>query len=333
MTDAELTAATGARLTDPATAARLRAAMQTATRLHDQGGHREATARAYAADLRCFTGWCASVGVEAVPASPAVVAAYVGHLVNAGRAVSTVRRRLAGIAHAHREAGHATPTTHDDVRRVLRGLDDDKAATRTGRGQAASLTPDDVRAMVGTCDDTTRGRLERAVILTGYAAALRRSELAGLDVADVEITSRGALVTLRGSKTSRAGQLERIAIRRTGDDVCPVAALVAWMDAAGVESGSLFRGVDNAGRVGGRIAGRTVARIVTRAAERAGLDATRVRGHSLRRAHVTVRDQAGEDRAAIRATTRHRSDRMIDLYSDVDDAWRAAEGAARSLWG
>ena len=70
--------------------------------------------------------------------------------------------------------------------------------------------------------------------------ALRRSELVALDVADIQETATGLLVTIRGSKTDQERASATIAIAR-GDVACPAKALRAWLDAGGIESGSIFR--------------------------------------------------------------------------------------------
>src|SRR4051812_46372735 len=69
------------------------------------------TRKAYASDWKQFTAWCLFVGAESLPARPETVEAYLAALTIAktphGReyAVQTIARRLAAIAHYHREAG------------------------------------------------------------------------------------------------------------------------------------------------------------------------------------------------------------------------------------
>ena len=82
----------------------------------------------------------------------------------------------------------------------------------------------------------------------GFAGAFRRSELVALDVADIAETETGLLVTIRRSKTDQEGEGVTIAIAR-GDVACPVKALRAWLDAAGIEAGPIFRPIDKAGTV------------------------------------------------------------------------------------
>ena len=72
-----------------------------------------------------------------------------------------------------------------------------------------------------------------------------------LNLGDIEWTTEGALVTIRRSKTDQEGLGRRVGIPR-GDIACPVMALEAWLDAAGISEGAVFRRVFNrrAQRVG-----------------------------------------------------------------------------------
>jgi len=76
----------------------------------------------------------------------------------------------------------------------------------------------------------------------------RRSELVALDVADIEFTDDGLRVTIRRSKTDQEGQGATIAIIRGGTS-CPVKAVKAWLDAAGISEGPIFRPVRKGSKV------------------------------------------------------------------------------------
>jgi hypothetical protein len=74
----------------------------------------------------------------------------------------------------------------------------------------------------------------------GFAGAFRRSELVALDVADLEQADVGLRVTIRTSKTDQEGEGQTVAVAR-GDVACPVKALAAWLEAAGISGGPPFR--------------------------------------------------------------------------------------------
>jgi integrase len=64
----------------------------------------------------------------------------------------------------------------------------------------------------------------------------------------------------------------------------------------------------------GRLAGNDVARIVKKLAERAGLDAAKYAGHSLRAGHATSAAIAGASERSIMNQTGHRSVQMVRRY-------------------
>jgi site-specific recombinase XerD len=167
--------------------------------------------------------------------------------------------------------------------------------------------------MVVTLDASLAGVRDRALLLLGFAGAFRRSELVALDVADLSFTARGVEVTIRRSKTDQEGAGRVVAIPLGSQaETCPVRSLRAWLEAAGIEAGSIFRAVNRWGRVGGRLADRDVACTVKRAAERAGLDPAAFSGHSLRAGLATSAALAGKSDRAIMATTGHKSRAMVD---------------------
>ena len=89
---------------------------------------------------------------------------------------------------------------------------------------------------------TLAGRRDRALILVGFAAALRRSELVALDVEQLQFTPRGLLVTITRSKTDQdqAGQTVAVPYATASDRLCAVRAVRAWLKAAAIYRGAVF---------------------------------------------------------------------------------------------
>src|SRR4029077_2801930 len=97
--------------------------------------------------------------------------------------------------------------------------------------------------------------------------------------------------------------------------VCPVRALVRWVEASGLAEGPLFRGIDRHGHVQPeRLHPCSVARIVKRCAERVGLDPEKFEGHSLRAGFATTAPKHGKLLDAIMRQTLHRSERVARTY-------------------
>jgi integrase len=96
--------------------------------------------------------------------------------------------------------------------------------------------------------DDLKGLRDRAILSFGFASACRRSELASLVVDCVTEVDQGLIVTIERSKTDQEGQGHEIAVPR-GARACPVRALRAWLTAAGIEDGPLFRRLRRGGHV------------------------------------------------------------------------------------
>ena len=272
----------------------------------------ESTLRGYRADWRNFCAWCESHGLSPLPASPETVAAYIAEC--AGRLkVGSIQRRLNAIAEAHKATGLDSPTSTGMVRNTLKGI---RRALGTATAPKAPTLTDDIRAMVDATDAGIIGARDRALMLLGFAGAFRRSELVGLDIADCAFGKDGLTVTLRRSKTDQDGAGRKIGIPYGANpETCPVRTVQAWLAEAGADAGPLFRSINRHGQVqAGRLSGIDVARVVKKLAVRAGLDAAKYAGHSLRAGHATSAAIAGASERSIMKQTGHRSVQMVRRY-------------------
>lgn len=284
----------------------------------------EHTTAAYRGQWARFEQWCKANGRQSLPAEPGTVADYLAGLAAAGRKFATVAQARAAIRKAHLLAGLAEPTGAPAVLAVVGGIG---RTIGTAPAQKAPLSVDDLRALVAACPATLAGARDRALLLVGFWGAFRRSELVALDVEDVHLN--GALkITLRFSKTDQLGEGQHKTLPALNDEtLCPVHALKAWLDAADIQSGAIFRGVDRWGHLrGGRLTDKQVVRVVKACAERAGLDARRLAGHSLRAGFVTAALDAGAQTIDIREVTGHKTDNMLSRY-----ARRAGRGGVRAI--
>ena len=193
--------------------------------------------------------------------------------------MATISRRLAAIRYAHKLAGHEPPTNSEAVKATLRGI---RRTAGSAPARKAPATADKILAMVAEAETDLKGLRDRAILLLGFAGAFRRSELVALDIDDLAILRWRARVTIRKSKTDQEGLGTTIAIAR-GSIACPVDAVRAWIKAAGISDGPLFRPVTRTGKISPRrLSARAVAELVKAYARRAGLKAADFSGHSLR---------------------------------------------------
>jgi integrase len=220
---------------------------------------------------------------------------------------------LNAIAEAHKAAGLESPTHAAIVRNTLKGI---RRTLGTAPTQKTAALTDDIRAMIDATDAGIIGARDRALILLGFAGAFRRSELVRLEVEDCTFSKDGLTVTLRRSKVDQVGEGRKIGIPYgSNPETCPVRTVQAWVEQAGVTAGPLFRSVNRHGLVqSGRLSGIDVARVTKKLAARAGLDAAKYAGHSLRAGHATSAAIAGASERSIMKQTGHRSLQMVRRY-------------------
>ena len=308
MTTNALVALDSASLTLPSTLADdvLRAAE------HAQHARADNTRRSYVRAWEQWSTYAHEHGACALPASPLVVAAYIAHMDAEGLGTSTIDVSLAAIVDHHRAARFPLPTNDPVVRDVRAGI---RARRGTRPRCKAALGPFELQEMIDALPPDLSGMRDRALILVGFGAALRRSELVALHVEHVAWHARGIIVLVARSKADQDGRGVEVPIHAAPGSLCPVAALRAWLDAARIIDGPLFRSVSRWGHVGrDALHARHVAEVVKRAAKRVGLDPRSLAGHSLRAGFATTAASVGAHMGEIARVTRHNSDGMLRRY-------------------
>ena len=287
----------------------------------------ENTHRAYRSDWNHFQLWCAQRNVLACPALPQTLALYLTALSGTHK-VSTLTRRLSAISQAHQSAGVSSPTEDTGVRLLMAGI---RRRLCTATSAKRPLLVPDLQAMVAAVPGNLLGLRDRLILLLGFSGAFRRSELVALNREDVLETADGLVVTLRRSKTDQEAEGRKVAIPRGREaGTCPVRALSAWLTAAGVAAGPLFRRVNRHGQIlPQRLSGEGVAIVVKRWAAAAGFEAEEFAGHSLRAGLATSAAIAGKSERAIMNQTGHRSSTTVRRY--IRDANLFRDNAADGL--
>ncbi len=280
------------------------------------------TERALKADTAVWSAWCSSHGHVALPALPEALAAFIDEQA-ASKSIATVRRYVASIARMHRAAGLDDPTKDETVRLAVRRT---ARTNGTRQAQADALNRPAVDRMIAAAGDSVRERRNVAMLALQYDTMLRRSELVALDVEDVTRQEDGTgTVIVRRSKSDQAGE----------GAVCFIAAdtivqLDAWIAAAGITAGALFRSVRKAGRVGERLNDRDVPRILKEMAKAAGLTIN-PSGHSARVGVAQDMTAAGLGLAEIMQAGRWKSPAMPARYSENQQARRGAAAKLAAL--
>jgi len=300
------------------------------------------TLRGYRSDWREFTTWCAHDNREPLPASASTITGYLSELAQAGAKVGTLSRRLSAIKFVHQLRDLPDPTSNARVVAVWEGIRRTHGAPPE---QATPLMPPELFDVLAACPTTrtwkTKGRpdepdlagaRDKALLLVGFVAALRRSELAALHVDDVRDHTHGLVLSLPRSKTNQHGNQAELAVLPRGGnpDRCPVTALHTWLGLAGITTGPVFQGVTKANKPTGRaLHPESINTLVQHAIARAGLNPEHYSAHSLRAGFVTHAHLRGASDRAIAHQTRHRSLATVGSYVRIHNAW--TDNAATTL--
>ncbi|MFI6123252.1 tyrosine-type recombinase/integrase [Streptomyces sp. NPDC051064] len=309
-------------------------------------GRADSTRKAYREDREAFLAWCAEQGEQPLPATQDLLIEYVTHLTltprpRTGRpsAPSSLERMLSAITTMHAELNLPRPETKG-ARTVIAGYKHQLAVDKKPGGkqqQAKAALPPALGKMVATLDRSTLiGKRDAAMLLLGYSAATRSSELVGIDIGEPVECDEGYLVSIYRVKMKKFTE-SAVPYGKT-PATCPVRALrslIVAMREAGRIEGPLFVRIDRHGRIAppmmrrgkpigdpsGRLTPDAASDVVERLAEAAGFEG-RWRGHSLRRGFATAAQRGGA--SVIRVARQGGwADNSTSLarYFDEGDPW------------
>jgi site-specific recombinase XerD len=290
------------------------------------------TLKAYKSDLRAFITWCDRRGLTAIPADPSTIAAFLASEAQAGRKPSTIGRRLAAIRWGHETAGvlrddQKCPTADKRVTAVLGGI---RRAVGAAPRQKKPLTADLVLGAVATMPrQSLRDKRDVALLLLAFGGAFRCSEVAALNVEDIEFCDAGMRVTIRKSKTDQLGVGTVIAIA-AGSIACPALAVKAWFEAANITTGPAFRQIKNPRRqliTEHRLHSRNISLLVKTLVGRLGLNEADYSAHSCRAGWISSAAARGASVFKMKEVSRHKSLEVLSGYVRNADLFRDHAGS------
>jgi integrase len=262
---------------------------------------------AYRSDLEHFNMWGGKI-----PASPETIASYLTNHATI-LCIATLQRRLISISKAHSMGNYPDPVKSDLVKLAMKGI---RRLHGRPQAQVAPILREDLIIMLSHIPDTIKGKRDRALLMLGLCAALRRSELVAVKIEDIEFTSQGIVLTLPRSKTDQVGSGRKIGIPKGRGRICPVQAVSDWLLLhSSANNSALFKSIKKGGTISeAALSDRAVADIIKYYAGKAGLNARRYSGHSLRAGLATSAAQNGIPSWKIKEQTGHRSDAMLSRY-------------------
>ena len=274
-----------------------------------EGAYSANTIRSYRADFTIFEAWCRQEGLTALPATPETVAEFV-LAQSKSAAPATVSRRRASIAKIHRLLKLESPISAEEVNLATRTVFRQKGRRQE---QALGLTAPLKRKLIAACPDDLQGLRDRALIAVGYDTLCRRAELVQLRVDDLSPKHDGsATILVRKSKADQFGR-GRLAYLSAE----ALNHVQAWISAAAITTGPLFRGVRGTKVMPEALHPYSVARILKDAARNAGLDddlIAKLSGHSMRVGAAQDMAAAGIDLGAIMHAGGWKSPDMVMRY-------------------
>lgn len=260
------------------------------------------TRKDYANSINIFMEWCLSKNLIAFPADPNTVASFMIAQIDRGLKPSSVNVRVAAIKKAHDSQGLVSPTNHPGVKAVMQGI---RRKHKMVVDKKLPITVERLKLMIGQCQNDITGVRDRALLLIGFAGALRRSELVAIQVEDIEYVDSGIKLHIRKSKTDQEGLGHMIAIPRGQLGV--IEALEHYLSTAQITSGYIFRRITKTKRMlKYGLESRTISNVIKKYAALAGFDdIDSFSGHSLRAGFLTSAALHGADINKMMEVSRH----------------------------
>jgi integrase len=309
------------------------------------------TGDSYKADQLDYVGYCEEKGVDPLNPSCDEWKQYSRNLIgrvtitngkrkgqpkegaDVCRSISTLHRNLEGIGNLLVQHGVPSPTRTFSHKRFMRELArEQKRSTKKAR----PLDADDVRKLIASYDQgTPPGLRSCALAVIGGSRGWRASTIVGLQLENISRDPRGVVIYVLDQKTNRTSELEPTATPHTPDHqacmACIVLRLVEMFHALGINSGPLFRPINQWGQIASTaLTTKSVTDLLQQGLAEAGIpDAETYSSHSYRHGVVQAAIRLGWPDEDIMTLTLHRSKRGLRPYVICADPWRFAP--SRSL--
>jgi integrase len=228
--------------------------------------------------------------------------------------IATLDHRLSALSAAHERANLPNPTRVPPVRQLLKHAR--AIAARSGKTsrRATPLTAPLVNKMASTCDDSTIGIRDRALLLFAFASGgRRRSEISTALFSNLKkIGAQHYNYHLAVSKTNQAGVFESKDLKPIKGDAA--FRLSMWLIRGAITSGFLFRAVEGDRATDRPLTDKEITRIVQDRAKLAGLT-EHFSPHSLRSGFVTSAFDQGVPPHLGMEMTGHKSLKVYSSYN------------------
>jgi site-specific recombinase XerD len=260
------------------------------------------TERNYTTDLRAFAAALDERKVELLAAGRTDLRRYLADLMEAGTAPASITRKLSTIRSFYRYLRQAGLLDNDPFYGV-------KGPNRPRR-LPHFLSVEEVTSLIGAADGKEPADLrDRAMLELLYGAGLRVSEIAGLDVTQIDLHDRTVRVRGKGNKERIGvfGEPAARAIERYLMDGRP--------ELTGKEKTAAFL----LNRAGGRLSSRSVQTLVRQYAVKAALPRS-AHPHLLRHTYATHLLDGGAELRVVQELLGHESPNTTQVYMHVTES-------------
>ena len=241
------------------------------------------------------------------------IAEAMSQLFHKGLSTSTINTFLAAIKYQAKTENVPVPIG-DITRRTLAGIS--RSPRMPKLGQAKPLTWEQSEFIADKCvKDGITGLRDACLIMVGSDALLRKSEMAAVNIEDIDFDTEGGLLNIRKSKTDQKGRGQ---VMYLGDKTADF--LKQWIAAAGIKEGAIFRPIYRKKVIDRRLSTRQLVRIITKRAHQSGIDG--IRGHSLRVGGAVSLASLGASLVEMQAAGNWKSPAMPAHYAAGESAKR-----------
>ncbi|MFZ3117070.1 MAG: site-specific integrase [Variovorax sp.] len=226
-------------------------------------------------------------------------------------ALNTLVHRVSVISKVHQNADVDNPCNHPGVRKLLSSVRRSYASRGVTPTQQSALTKEPLELVLATCDDSVRGKRDRALLLFAWASGgRRRSEVTDATMENLHNHGeRGYVYVLARSKSNQEGKHDASVNKPVAG--IAAAALSDWLAVSGITEGPIFRRLLKGGRVTEEgLDPKSVRDIVQKRCLQAGVMG-RFSAHSLRSGFVT---EAGRRQVPTAEAMRMTGHKSVDIF-------------------
>ena len=261
------------------------------------------TVRSYETDLRAYAAWVRREGVMPHAVTHRQLRGYLAELSRAGYSSRTLNRHLSSIRGLYRWMVSQELVTADAAAAL--------ASPKIGRSLPRTMTDEDVRRLMDTCEeDGLEGPRDRAFLELLYASGARISEIAQLDVGDIDYAQAQVRLFGKGSK-ERVVPLYAKALEAVSRYAAEVRPLLAARRKDGEKTKALFVSTR-----GNRMSAAALRDRFERHVRMAGLEGD-ITPHAMRHTYATELLSGGADLRSVQELLGHESLATTQIYTHL----------------